>query len=81
MNISPASRTSKVSKFKHTADRPISIKTVLDLHRLCRSGIGNAGKLKEKEGDIMEKYPDGRVRVRFKTVSPKQTKPFMKELI
>ncbi len=64
-----------------TANLPISMKTVLDLHRLCRSGTGDAGKLKEKEGDIIEKYPDGRVRVRFKTVSPKQTKPFMKELI
>ena len=64
-----------------TADLPISMKTVLDLHRLCRSGAGDAGKLKEKEGDIIDKYPDGRVRVRFKTVSPKQTKPFMKELI
>jgi Fic family protein len=57
------------------------MKTVLDLHRLCRSGTGDAGKIKEKEGDIIEKYPDGRVRIRFKTDSPKQTKPFMKELI
>jgi Fic family protein len=64
-----------------TANPPVSMKTVLDLHRLCRSGTGDAGKLKEKEGDIIEKYPDGRVRVRFKTVSPQQTKPFMKELI
>jgi Fic family protein len=63
------------------ADLPMSMRTVLDLHRFCRSGAGDAGKLKEKEGDIIEKYPDGRVRVRFKTVSPKQTKPFMKELL
>jgi Fic family protein len=64
-----------------SADLAISVKTVLDLHRLCRSGTGDAGKLKEKEGDIIEKYQDVRVRVRFKTVSPKHTKPFMKELI
>jgi Fic family protein len=64
-----------------TADLPVSMKNILDLHRLCRSGTGDAGKLKQKEGDIIEKYPDGRVRVRFKTVSPQQTKPFMKELI
>jgi Fic family protein len=62
-------------------DLTISMKTVLDLHRLCRSGTGDAGKLKEREGDIIEKYPDGRVRIRFKTVSPKQTKPFMTEQI
>jgi Fic family protein len=60
---------------------PISLKTILDLHRLCRSGTGDAGKLKEKRGDIIEKYPNGRVRIRFKTVPPKQTKPFLKELI
>jgi Fic family protein len=59
-----------------TARLPVSLKTVLDLHRLCRSGTGDAGKLKEKEGDIIEKYSDGRVRIRFRTVSPKQTKPF-----
>lgn len=64
-----------------SADWTMSMKTVLDLHRLCQSGIGDAGKLKEKEGDIIEKYPDGRIRIRFKTVSPKQTKPFMTELI
>jgi Fic family protein len=64
-----------------SADRTISMKTVLDLHRLCRNDIGDAGELKEKEGDIIEKYPDGRIRIRFKTVSPKQTKPFMTELI
>ncbi len=63
------------------ADLPVSMKSILDLHRLCRSGTGDAGKLKQKEGDIIEKYPDGRVRVRFKTVSPQQTMPFMKELI
>ena len=64
-----------------TADLPISMKIILDLHRLCRNGTADAGKLKEKEGDIIEKYPDGRVRVRFKTVSPKQTMPYIEELI
>jgi Fic family protein len=66
---------------EESTDLTISMKTVLDLHRLCRSGTGDAGKLKEKESDIIEKYPDGRVRIRFKTVSPNKTKPFMKELI
>jgi Fic family protein len=62
-------------------DLTISMKTVLDLHRLCRSGTGDAGELKEKKGDIIEKYSDGRVRIRFKTVTPKQTKPYMEKLI
>ena len=59
---------------------PVSLETILDFHRKCRRDAGDAGRLKEKEGDIIEKYPDGRIRVRFKTVAPEQTKPFMEEL-
>jgi Fic family protein len=58
-----------------SADLTIFMKTVLDLHRLCRSGTGDAGKLKGKEGEIIEKNPDGRIRVRFKTVSPNDRCP------
>jgi Fic family protein len=59
----------------------VSVETILDLHRLCRSGVLDAGKFKEKEGDIIEKYPDGRVRVRFKTVPPALTPTFVQELV
>src|SRR6266699_1941779 len=59
----------------------ISEKTVLRLHRLSRANIGDAGKYKEKDSDIIEKSPDGRVRVRFKTVTARKTPAAMHQLI
>jgi Fic family protein len=41
----------------------------------------DAGKYKEKDGDIIEKYPDGRSRIRFKTVSANKTPACMKEML
>jgi Fic family protein len=60
---------------------PISEKTIRELHRLARGEIWDAGKYKEKDGDIIEKYPDGRSRVRFKTVSAAKTSPAMAKLV
>jgi len=59
----------------------ISEKTILRLHRLSRANIGDAGKYKAKDSDIIERSPDGRVRVRFKTVSARKTPAAMRELI
>lgn len=55
--------------------------TILDLHRTIRGEIFDAGRYKEKEGDIIETYPDGRVRVRFKTVPPSETPAAMRQLL
>src|SRR5881628_2636099 len=63
------------------AKLPVSEKTILRLHRLSRAEIGDAGRYKEKDSDIIEKYPDGRVRVRFKTVTAVQTPAYMRELV
>jgi Fic family protein len=60
---------------------PISEETVMNLHRLCRGDIWDAGKYKEKDGDIIERYPDGREKVRFKPVEATKTPTFMRELI
>jgi Fic family protein len=60
---------------------PIAEETILNLHRMCRGEIWDAGKYKEKDGDIIERYPNGWERVRFKTVRAVKTPPFMKELI
>ncbi len=60
---------------------PISQTTILNLHRLCKGEIWDSGKYKEKNGDIIERYPNGRVRVRFKPVEATQTPSFMRELI
>lgn len=66
---------------EHVAKLAISEKTILRLHRLSRANIGDAGKYKEKESDIIEKLPDGRVRVRFKTVTARKTPAAMHRLI
>ncbi len=70
-------------KLIHEQNRelPISEDTILNLHRLCRGEIWDAGKYKEKNGDIIEKFPNGRERVRFKTVEAAKTPAFMGELI
>src|SRR6266852_253246 len=60
---------------------PISEPTIKELHKLCRGEIWDAGLYKEKDVDIIQKYPDGRSRVRFKTVPAKQTPGSMTEMI
>jgi Fic family protein len=62
------------------AELPVSEETILRLHRLTRGEIWDAGKYKEKDGDIIEKFPDGRSRVRFKTIPAGDTPASMKEL-
>jgi len=46
---------------------------ILELHQLIRAGAADGGRYKEKDSDIIEKYPDGRQRVRFRTVTAKKT--------
>jgi Fic family protein len=58
----------------------VTEETILNFHRLCRGDIWDAGKYKEKDGDIIERYADGRERVRFKTVEAVKTPAFMREL-
>lgn len=60
---------------------PVSEKTIQELHRLTRGEIWDAGKYKDKDGDIIEKYPDGRTRIRFKTVGASKTPHAMEELV
>jgi Fic family protein len=59
----------------------LSEATIKKLHRLTHGDIWDAGKYKDKDGDIIEKYPDGRERVRFKVVSAATTGAFMKESV
>jgi Fic family protein len=47
------------------ANLPVAMDTLLKLHRLARGDIWDAGKLKEKTEPIIERYPDGRSRIRF----------------
>lgn len=55
--------------------------SILNLHRLTRGQIWDAGQYKEKDGDIIERYPDGRERIRFKTVSATDTPAYCAKLI
>lgn len=66
---------------EHGIRLPVSEETILNLHRLCRGEIWDAGKYKEKNGDIIEKYANGRERIRFRTVTAKKTPSSTKKLI
>src|SRR3990170_7267375 len=59
----------------------VSEDTIRKLHRLARGGIGDAGEYKSRDSDIIERYPDGRVRIRFKTVTANATPRYMKLLV
>ncbi len=63
------------------AKLPISEATIKKLHKLCRGEIWDAGAYKEKDVDIVQKYADGRSRIRFKTVPAKQTPKAMAGMI
>jgi Fic family protein len=65
---------------EQAAKLPLSEATLLRLHRLSHAGAGDAGQYKARDNDIIETYPDGRVRVRFKTVTAEQTPDFTREL-
>ena len=60
---------------------PLSEDTLRKLHALSRPGSGDAGEYKQKDSDIIEKYPDGQERVRFRTVQARKTPAAMKDLI
>lgn len=59
----------------------VSEDTILRLHKMAKGDIWDAGKFKEKSSDIIERYPDGTTRVRFKTVHPDKTSHYMSELV
>jgi Fic family protein len=66
---------------EHGKNLPVSEEAILSLHRLSRGEIWDAGKYKEKDSDIIEKQPDGRSSIRFKTVSSVETPAYMKKLL
>ena len=66
---------------EHGKKLSVSDETILNLHRLCRGDIWDAGKYKKKDGDIIEKFPNGRERIRFRTVEAVKTSGFMLEMI
>jgi hypothetical protein len=63
------------------ANLSITEDTCKNLHCLTRGEIWDAGKYKEKDGDIIEKHRDGTSSIRFRTVSAADTPLLMKELM
>lgn len=53
---------------------------IRELHCLCRGEAWDAGKWKDKDNDIIRKYPDGRVKVIYKPVSAAKTPKAMEQL-
>lgn len=66
---------------ENPAALPVSDATIQKLHALTRGEIWDAGKYKDKDGDIIERYPDGSERVRFRTVSAAETPARVAELV
>ena len=58
----------------------ITAPIIKELHRLCRGESWDAGKWKEKDIDIIRKYPNGRMEVIFKPVSATQTPEAIEQL-
>jgi len=54
--------------------------TIKKLHKLSRGIIWDAGKYKEKDGDIIERLPSGDTRIRFATVTAAETPLMMKKM-
>lgn len=64
---------------KHAAI-PVSPETVLRLHAMTRPDTWDAGAFKSEDGEIIEKHADGRVTVRFRPVSAKETPAALRTL-
>ena len=59
---------------------PVSPETVLRLHAMTRPGAWDAGAFKTEDGEIIEKHADGRVTVRFRPVSARETPDALRAL-
>lgn len=61
-------------------DIPVATATLCRLHQICRGEMWDSGKVKEKDGDIIEKLADGSSRVRFRTLPATATPAAMERL-
>jgi hypothetical protein len=60
---------------------PMSEETIRDFHARSRAHLGDAGEYKTIDSDIIERYADGRSRVRFRTVPAADTPRSMRALV
>lgn len=66
---------------RDATDIAVSEESIRHLHAMARGQIWDAGQYKEKDGDIIERYPDGRERVRFRPVAAARTGEAMVALV
>lgn len=59
----------------------MDVATVLKLHAMTKPDIWDSGKLKERNGEIIEKHPDGRIEIRFVPVSAEKTAEYLEQLM
>ncbi len=59
----------------------INRKNILLLHKTIRGDAWDSCKFKNVDSDIIETYPDGRSRIRFKTISADKTPEYVNKLI
>lgn len=59
----------------------VSEETIREFHAQARARVGDAGAYKTHDSDIIERFADGRSRVRFRTVGAAETPPAMRELM
>jgi len=60
---------------------PVSEDTVCQLRGLARGEIADAGRYKQQDGEIIEKFADGHQRVRFRPVPAAQVATAMRDLL
>ncbi|MBQ6009838.1 MAG: Fic family protein [Kiritimatiellae bacterium] len=67
----------------HTSsgDLPLSVEMICRLHALTRPSIWDSGKIREKECEIIQTYPDGTSRVRFRAIAPSKIREYLERAI
>ncbi len=66
---------------EQAAQLAVSEETIWRLHAIGLPDVWDSGRYKEKDADIIETYPDGRTRVRSRTVPATATPAAMRELV
>jgi Fic family protein len=65
----------------HSSEITFGEDTLKRMHAMARGQIWDAGQYKEKDGDIIERYADGRERVRFRPTPANETAIAMAQLM
>lgn len=65
---------------EHHTDLAMSEETIRRLHGMCRGEVWDAGRYKEQDVDIIERFPDGTSRIRFRCVPAEKTPAAMAAL-